>query len=1025
MMKKRNLLLVLGISLCSSLMAAAYEHEWENPTVFERGKEQPHAWFKTSHTKLLNGKWRFHYADDIKDAPAGFYRQGFDDSKWALISVPSNWELQGFGAPLYVNITYPWTPNPPYIDIPNPVGTYRTSFTVPKEWNKREVMLHFGSITGYARVYVNGKEVGMTKCSKTPAEFNVTSFVNKDGKANSLAVQVYRWHEGSYMEDQDFWRLTGIERDVYLQAYNPVSVWDYNIDATPVDNYRNGRLSADIAIRDFSGKGTSDQMQVQLRDADGKLVLNETKMFKTDGKDVKVHVEKKLAGVKLWSGENPYLYQMAMILGGDTVRQQVGFREVKIENARLLVNGKLVYIKGVNRHEHNDSLGHVQSHEIMMDNLRRLRELNINAVRSSHYPNCPEWLDLCDKYGIYVVDEANIETHGMGSCPYFTDTIPHPAYRKEWAPAHRDRIHRMFYRDRNHPSVIGWSLGNECGNGQVFHEQYRWLKANDKTRFVQFEQAWEGENTDIVALMYPNWGRVQAYAKSGKQRPFIMCEYAHSQGNSCGNFQDYWDLIKKSPNLQGGFIWDFQDQGIRRTLKENTDHRTYWMYNGEMGSYVWPVEMNSGCDGVLASDMSYKPQSLEVKKVYQDIIFSAFDWNKKELTVRNEYQFSTLGAYDFHWTLCKEGKQVAEGDFRLATKPQQESKVRLKMPSLKESDEYTLQVFANTREATDLLPARYDVAKEQFIHEGKLEYGSQSQTVNDVKVETVKNSIRFTIGNITAEINKQNGNLTDYAIDGKTVFNNRAYLEPYFWRAPNDNDYGNNMPRKSNVWRSAQTNRYVTNCQIGEPTAEGVLVTFDLMLADLKQPYHLSYLIRKDGSIDVKASMNTKGKKLPELPRFGMRMTLAKDFENVSYYGRGPWENYSDRKTSQFIGIYNTTVTDMYYPYIFPQQTGNHGDVRWAEITSPESGITLCFQAEKAMDFSALHFADEDLDMGLEKKMMHQKDMHPRRETYVIVDGAQRGVGGDNSWGEPPHTEYRLFDGEYSLGYRLMLKNNK
>lgn len=358
----------------------------------------------------------------------------------------------------------------------------------------------------------------------------------------------------------------------------------------------------------------------------------------------------------------------------------------------------------------------------------------------------------------------------------------------------------------------------------------------------------------------------------------------------------------------------------------------------------------------------------------------------------------------------------------MKTLPQQESKVRIKMPSLKESDEYTLQVYAYTREANDLLPAHYDLAKEQFVHEGKLEEMNRQQAQGNIKVETQKNNIVLTVGGIKAEINKQNGALTNYAMDGVSALHNRTALEPYFWRAPNDNDYGNKMPQKSNVWRSAQTDRYVSKCQVGEPTEEGVLITFDMVLSDLKQPYHLSYLFRKDGSIDVKASMDTRGKKLPELPRFGMRMTLPKGFENVSYYGRGPWENYSDRKTSQFIGLYHTTVTDMYYPYIFPQQTGNHCDVRWAEIASPQSGITLRFQAEKPMDFSALHFADEDLDMGLEKKMMHQKDMHPRQETYVILDGAQRGVGGDNSWGEPPHKEYRLFDGEYSLAYRLTLK---
>lgn len=1022
-------LLLLSVALSSASLpvganpaVSAYDHEWENPTVFERGKEPAHAWFKTSHTKLLNGQWRFHYADSIGAAPTDFSRTSFDDSGWPLIPVPSNWEMQGYGAPIYANITYPWTPNPPYIDIANPVGTYRTTFTVPGQWNGREVMLHFGSITGYARIYVNGHEVGMTKCSKTPAEFNISHYLNKD--INQLAVQVYRWHDGSYMEDQDFWRLTGIERDVYLQAYNPVAVWDYDITATPVDNYRNGQFEAKVTLRNFTKEPADGRLQVLLKDDAGKTVYRETKPFTSNGKDVELSFAKRLSNVSLWSGEQPYLYHMEMILGGDTVRQQVGFREVKIENSRLMVNGKMIYIKGVNRHEHNDSLGHVQTTAIMMDNLRRLRELNINAVRSSHYPNCPEWLDLCDRFGIYVVDEANIETHGMGSCPYFNDTVPHPAYRQEWAPAHRDRIHRMFYRDRNHPSIIGWSMGNECGNGQVFHEQYRWLHDNDRTRFVQFEQAWEEENTDIVCHMYPNWGRILAYAKSGKTRPFIMCEYAHTQGNSLGNFQDFWDLIKSSPNLQGGFIWDFQDQGIVRHINSGTDHRTYFMYNGEMGSHVWPVEMNSGCDGVLASDMSYKPHALEVKKVYQDITFPAFDWTTHELTVANELRFTTLEQYDFRWTLHRLGTLVADGTFRLKTKPEQDAKLRLELPAISDSAEYTLEVYATMRNSSDLLPPHYEVAKEQFVREGKI-MAETLHTGSDVKVEQVKNAVKAEIGNIAVEFNRQTGALTSYTVHGVEMLARRTALEPYFWRAPNDNDYGNRMPQKSNLWRSLHTNRYVSRCSIGEPAEDGsVEIRFDIVLQDISLPYTLVYKLHTDGSVDVGASMNTKGRKLPEMPRFGMRMTLNKDFRSVEYYGRGPWENYSDRKTSQFVGRYSADVDSLYYPYIFPQQTGNHTDVRRAQLFDRTHGLSLSIEALNAsavgyLDFSALHFADEDLDMGLEKKMMHQKDMHPRPETYVIIGSRQRGVGGDNSWGEPPHKEYRLFDGEYKLQFRL------
>ena len=1004
----------------SNAIQQPYEHEWENPMVFERGKLEPHAWFKTSHTKLLNGKWHFLFADDVSQAITDFYRTDLDDSSWNLIPVPSNWELQGYGTAYYANIEYPWTPNPPYIDIPNPVGTYRTRFTVPHEWKDREIILHFGSITGYARVYINGKEVGMTKCSKTPAEFDITPLL-QDGE-NLLAVQVYRYHDGSYMEDQDFWRLTGIERDVYLQAYQSLCVWDYNIEATPTDNYKNGQLDIEVSLRNFDGKQHDGQLQLLMQDANRKTIWKEN-VAVANSSFFTLHSS--LKNIHLWSTETPYLYTMLMILNGDTVRQHVGFREVKIENARLLINGKLQYIKGVNRHEHNDSLGHVQTRAIMMDNLKRLRELNINAVRSSHYPNCPEWLNLCDEYGIMVVDEANIETHGMGSVPYFTDTIHHPAYLPEWAPAHRDRIHRMFYRDRNHPAIIGWSMGNECGNGQVFHEQYHWLKTHDKTRYVQFEQAWEDENTDVVALMYPNWNRVQAYAKSGKTRPFIMCEYAHMQGNSGGNFQDMWTLIKQSLNLQGGFIWDFQDQGFRRQTR---DGRTYWVYNGEGGGLLWAADHNFDCNGLLAADMTPQPHAFEVKKVYQDIIFAKFDWEKGVLTIRNEYHYTPLSPFDFRWTLCREGEQVAEGTLTLKTTPEKEENIKIALPQLDSDKEYTLQLYAFTKAASGLLPSGYELAKEQFIRGKKTGLNDHSLTSHDshvtsVSIDDLKGKIVFSVGVLSGEINKSNGALGNVRYDGKDVFHRRASLEPYFWRAPCDNDYGNQMPQRMGIWRQAHVNRKVTGYKIGEQTTEGVTINVEMVLSDLQQPYQLTYLIGSNGTITVSAHMDSRDHKLPELPRFGMRLVLPKGYEQVNYYGRGPLENYPDRKTSQFIGRYQTTVTDMYYPYILPQQTGNHCDVRWATISNTAN--TISFEAVQpiGLDFSALHFKDEDLDHGNERKMLDQSDMYPRRETYVIIGSHQRGLGGDNSWGDMPHKEYRLFDGEYTFSFRLSIQS--
>mgnify|MGYP000828447550 FL=1 len=605
--------------------AKAQNNEWENPAKYEWNKERPHADFrlyeqsedavndkprKSSWQHSLNGVWKFIYAPTIAASIKDFYRIDLPDSNWDTITVPSNWEIQGFGEPIIRNIQYVFSSNPPYIDVDNPVGTYRRTFTVPRNWQEREVFLHFGSISGYARIYVNGQQVGMTKASKTPAEFNVTNYL-KEGE-NLLAVQIYRWHDGSYMEDQDFWRLTGIERDVFLQAYPKLTIWDFFLKSSLDSTYKNGIFNATVDLREFTGnnvkKGT---LKLELLDKTGKIVLSQQKKFDIEDEFTQLAFSGVIKNVSKWNAEKPSLYDCVITLWDDKNKQlavtacKTGFRKIEIKNARLLVNGVPTYIKGVNRHEHNDSLGHVQTREIMMNDLKLIKQLNMNAVRTSHYPNHPLFYKLCDQYGIYIIDEANIETHGMGSVPYFKDTIPHPAYRSEWYAAHVDRITRMVERDKNHPCVIGWSLGNECGNGIVFHDEYKRLKEYDPSRFVQFEQAWEDWNTDIVCPMYPNMWKITEYAKSGKQRPFIMCEYAHAQGNSNGNFKDLWDVIYDSPNLQGGFIWDFMDQGFKMKT-EPGDGRIYWTYNGKMGS---DFRRKSRTDGRKRNLFDLRPDS--------------------------------------------------------------------------------------------------------------------------------------------------------------------------------------------------------------------------------------------------------------------------------------------------------------------------------------------------------------------------------------------------------------------------------
>ena len=1035
-------IMILFVLLCAAVSAGAQQNEWENPQLYEWNKEKPHADFAIYDTaedamtedydrspwyKSLNGTWKFVYAPSIETAIEDFYKTDLPDDDWDEIQVPSNWELQGFGEPIIRNIEYVFSPNPPYIDVENPVGTYRTRFIVPENWAGREVMLHFGSITGYARIYVNGRYAGMTKASKTPAEFNVTPFL-QDGE-NLLAVQVYRWHDGSYMEDQDFWRLTGIERDVYLMSYPKLTIWDFFLRPDLDGNYRHGIFQGTVDLREFSGNGVkSGSLTLEILDADGKTVLSRKKPFSVKEEKTVVSFSGIVKNVRKWNAEQPYLYDCLLSLYDDTGNRialtscKTGFRKIEIRDSKLHVNGVPVYIKGVNRHEHNDSLGHVQTREIIENDLKLIKRLNMNAIRTCHYPNHPEFYRLCDKYGIYVVDEANIENHGMGSVPYFKDTVSHPAYRPEWYAAHVDRITRMVERDKNHACIIGWSLGNECGNGKVFHDEYKRLKAYDPGRFVQFEQAWEDWNTDIVCPMYPSVGRMEEYRNSGKPRPYIMCEYAHAQGNSNGNFKDLWDMIYDSPNMQGGFIWDFMDQGIRMQ-SDPQDGRTWWMYNGGLGAHRWleskKGELNTGTDGIISANGEPKPQAFEVKKVYQYIMFKDKDLSQGVLTVRNLYDFTNLENYDFKWVLLKNGMPSDSGTFTLSLKPHLSKDIVLSLPEVpQDGNEYFLNVYAYTRTATDLVPAGHEVAKEQFNIGTGCYFASAEAADGELVCSVDGNVLSFRSGNVSGKLDIRKGILYDYAINGKKPL--VKYPEPAFWRAPVDNDFGNGMPYKSGVWRTAHVNRSIKDVIVGEKTDDGLKITVEWMLNDIEVPYTAEYLICNDGSIVITGSIDMTGKNLPELPRFGMRMELEKGYEYLTYYGRGPQENYIDRFSGSFIGRYESTVTEQYYPYSRPQETGNKTDVRWLALLD-EDGTGIRISGLQPLGFSALHFTPEDLDPGLTRKMQHQNDVVPQKNIFLHVDLKQRGLGGDNSWGMYPHPEYRLTDKKYSYSYRISL----
>ncbi|PJJ09130.1 beta-galactosidase [Flavobacterium sp. 1] len=1037
-MKKIVLALALFLSLQNSF---AQSNEWENPQILDRGKEAGRSSFllfgneaelkdnnpqKSELYQSLNGSWKFNIVKNPSQRPVEFFAVNLDDTSWKNIQVPSNWELQGYDIPIYTNITYPFPKNPPFINGDyNPVGTYRRTFAVADSWKDKEIILHFASISGYARVFLNGKEGGMTKASKTPAEFNITSLLQKGN--NLIAVQVFRWHDGSYLEDQDFWRLSGIERDVYLQAMPKIAVWDYFVKSELDGQYRNGIFNLDVTLKYFeNNKIKNPAVKVELFDNEGKTVYSESK--KVSPKEQKISFAKTIENVKQWNNETPNLYRYTITLldnKGKTleiISKKTGFRKVEIKDARLLVNGKAVMVKGVNIHEHDDENGHVPNEKLTLKDLQLMKEHNINAIRMSHYPHDTHIYDLCDEYGFYVVDEANIESHAMGAeWQNRFDKTKHPAYLPEWAPAHLDRIHRMFAIDKNHPSIIIWSLGNECGNGPVFYNAYDWLKKEDITRPVQFEQAGENRNTDIVAPMYPGIKSMKDYANSDKIRPYIMCEYAHAMGNSSGNFQEYWDIINSSKRMQGGFIWDWVDQGIKT---KNDKGEVFWAYGGDLGGADLQNDENGCADGLIFSNRTPKPALEEVKKVYQNIQFQLN--NESDLLVTNHFDFTNLSNYIFKWELIKNGLKAKSGEFSLDLNPEESKKTVLDLGQLDENSEYYLNVFAVSKYDAPLVAKGFEFARAQFAI-GKGNYFANNTVVKSaskLKYSVKNNVISFETESIAGEFDLQKGEILKYNLkNGTTFFAN--FPTPYFWRAPTDNDFGNEMPKKLAIWKEASKNATVVSVNLDKNTTEGLLIKVAYKLAEADVPFTVDYLIQNNGSIKVTAAIDLIGKDLPELPRFGMRAKLNGAFENLNYYGRGPWENYSDRNSASFIGEYSDKVMNQYARnYIRPQESGYKTDVRWLTLKNA-NGQGLKIEGQQPIGFSALNISTEDLDPGKNKAQRHPSDLNlnSKEAVYLHIDYKQRGLGGDDSWGRPPHDPYRLLDKKYSYSYIISLVN--
>jgi len=1030
-MKKKSFLLCILASIFSTAFAQekAAVNDWENPAVFQINRESARATFlpfADKHSAIadvyesspwymtLNGNWKFQWSPTPDQRPKDFYKTDFNVVNWKEISVPSNWELKGYGIPIYTNATYPFPRNPPYIDhSDNPVGSYRRYVDLPANWNNRRVYLHFEGGTSAMYIWVNGQKVGYTENTKSPAEFDITKYV-KPGK-NLVAVEAYRWSDGSYLEDQDFWRISGIDRNVYLYSTENLRVVDFFARPDLDASYKNGSLSVDVTLNNYNKSAKIGQVEASLLDANGNEIFNQTIKINAPAEGKKeATFSKSVSTPKLWSSETPYLYSLALTLKDEngkfieTVATKIGFRKVELKNGQLLVNGKRILVHGVNMHEHNTVTGHYQDLATMMLDIKMMKQHNVNAVRCSHYPENTVWVKLCEKYGIYLVDEANIESHGMG---YGKEN---PAFHAEWDAAHLDRTYSLVERDKNSPAVILWSLGNECSNGDVFMKTYKWIKERDKTRLVQFEQAGEKENTDVVCPMYPGIKYMKDYAaRETVKRPFIMCEYAHAMGNSSGNFKEYWDIIRGSKNMQGGFIWDWVDQGFEVTDEVG---RKYWAYGGDMGSQNYTNDENFDHNGLVFPDRVPHPGLMEVKKYYQDIYFKAVQPEKGLITVANELHFSTLENYTFGYEVLKNGVVIKTGTFDVTAAPESEKQVQLTMPDMPATDgvEYLLNVFAYTRVGSDVVPQGHEVAREQFkLGEGKY-FVKAAPVKGAVKVTEDKDRIHLNAGGVYVNINKWSGLMGEYKMDDRWVFYSKP--TPNFWRAPTDNDFGNGMERKCNIWRMAGENTSVKNIAVKEEDGKAI-VTADIYLKDVASDYQLVYTMAADGALTINVSFKAGANTLPEMPRFGMIMSVDKAFDNFSYYGRGPWENYSDRNTASFIGQYSSKVSDQYVPYTRPQENGYKTDLRWLTLTDNQ-GKGFRVEGLQPISASALQNWPEDFDPGISKKYRHINDITPNRDEVILsVDLAQRGVGGDNSWGAYPHKQYRLEEKEYSYGF--------
>ena len=1010
-------------------------NDWENSLVISRNTEPPHATlmpfstmekaaagdrFASEYMLLLNGKWKFHWVPKPADRSLDFYKPEYDASAWKEIEVPGNWQLQGYDVPIYLDQEYPFPADPPRIPHDrNPVGSYRTEFTIPDGWPGRQVFLHFDGVASAFYVWVNGIPVGYSEDSRTPAEFNITRHLHPG--RNILAAEVYRWSDGSYLECQDFWRLSGIFRNVYLFSTPSVHLRDFELQSDLDGECRDAVFRVKARVENYGdAAGRDSSLEVALLDPDGKplgpsILARGTSPYIAPGAESLLLLRADVQNPHKWSAEHPNLYTVILSLKnerGEIIEiesAKFGFRKVEIKSGQLLLNGQPILIKGVNRHEHDPATGQFISRESMIKDIVLMKQHNINTVRTAHYPDDPQWYELCDQYGLYLIDEANIESHGMGYDPEVT-----LANRPEWKKAHLDRIIRMVERDKNHASVIIWSMGNEAGDGTNFEAASEWIHRRDPSRPVHYERAELRPHTDIYCPMYPSVDEIIAYAKQKQDRPLIMCEYEHAMGNSCGNFLDYWEAIEQYPQLQGGCVWDWVDQGIWKTTP---DGRRYFGYGGDFGDS--PTDRNFCCNGLVLADRSITPKTIEAKKVYQNVGFRPVDLAAGRLEIVNKFFFTNLIGTDVLWTVSEDGTPLESGELeRRDVGPRQSMAftVPFKKFQPKPGSEYWLRFSVRLTDDLSWAPKGHEIAAEQF----KMPFyeAAPAADLNGLpplrKTETGK-EIVLSGREFEVRFNRVTGILTSYRYKGDELLSRGP--EPNFWRAPTDNDFGNGMEKRCAVWQKASSNRILESFAVGPVSESSVRLAAKFDLPDVQSKYGTTYTVLGSGDIIVDNHILVAKKDLPELPRFGMRLWVPDRFERVEWYGRGPHENYWDRTASAFVGLFKSTAREQFFPYVSPQENGYKTDVRWVAVRD-EGGRGLAFCGMHLISFSALRYAIEDLTQK-SRGTMHPTDLVERDFVELNIDYKQTGVGGEDSWGARPYPQYTLFPQDYAYRFRI------